>query len=280
MNKDIIVITHKNCPDGFGAAWVAWTIFKNKAIYIAEHPGQKSLSYTDNLKGKNVYIFDISFPSEYIQLLQGITKKLIVIDHHPGSSYLKTSKTYIYNHKRSAAYLCWVFFYPTKQIPTFIKLISDNDTGVWKLKYSKEFSLYMKNRLQLKLNKITFNKATLLIKKENLKKAIDIGRVYLEYQNKIIHSIMKIMEPRKWKTYNIMIGNANIPQFGGLIATKLSLLPSIDIGIVYRVVGKKKYLYTMRSSNKKINLNKIACLYKGGGHIGAASFIGPDNVFD
>ena len=33
MNKKIVVITHKNCPDGFGSAWVAWTVFKNKAIY-------------------------------------------------------------------------------------------------------------------------------------------------------------------------------------------------------------------------------------------------------
>ena len=41
MNKKIVVITHKNCPDGFTAAWVSWTKFKNKADYIGEYPGQK-----------------------------------------------------------------------------------------------------------------------------------------------------------------------------------------------------------------------------------------------
>lgn len=279
MNKKIVVITHKNCPDGFGSAWVAWTLFKNKARYITEHPGQKTLSYTNDLKNKDVYIFDISFPAEYIYYLNKITNKLVVIDHHPDSVHLKKEKNYIYNNKYSAAYLCWKFFYPKKKMPYFIKLISDNDTGTWKLKYSKEFSLYMKNRLKLSLDEETFNKASKLINIDYLKKAVTIGYIYLEYENKIINSIMKIIKFKKWKKFNIMIGNANIPQFGGLIANKISELPNIDFGVVYRKLDKNKYLYTMRSFNKKVNLNLIAKKYGGGGHPGAASFIGPDDVF-
>lgn len=279
MNKKIVVITHKNCPDGFGAAWVAWTLFKNKATYIPEHPGQQTLSYTNDLKNKDVYILDISFPAEYIYSLNKITNKLVVIDHHPDSVHLKKDKNYIYNKKHSAAYLCWEYFYPNKNIPYFIKLISDNDTGTWELKYSKEFSLYMKNKLKLSLDEDTFNRASKLINIKYLKKAVTIGYIYLEYENNIINSIMKIIKFKKWNNFKIMIGNANIPHFGGLIATKISELPNIDFGVVYRILDTNKYLYTMRSRKKKVNLNLIAKKYGGGGHSGAASFIGPVDVF-
>ena len=77
-----------------------------------------------------------------------------------------------------------------------------------------------------------------------------------------------------------MIGNANIPYFGGLIANKISEMPNIDFGVVYRKIRNNKYLYTMRSINKNIDLNTIANKYDGSGHPGAASFIGPGDIFN
>ena len=141
MYKKTVIITHKNCPDGFTAAWVAWTIFKDKADYIGESPGEKDFTYLHKLKNKNVYIFDIFLPQELINKIKKIANKLVVIDHHPNSENLKGIH---YNEKHAAAYLCWQYFYPKKDIPAFIKLISDNDTGTWKIKYSEELSLYVK----------------------------------------------------------------------------------------------------------------------------------------
>ena len=34
LNKDIVVLYHNNCTDGFSSAWVAWKKFGNKAEYI------------------------------------------------------------------------------------------------------------------------------------------------------------------------------------------------------------------------------------------------------
>jgi uncharacterized protein len=279
MNKKIVIITHKNCPDGFISAWVAWTIFKETATYIGEHPGQNTLSYINTLKNKDVYIFDISFPVEFIKQVESIANKLTIIDHHPDSSFLTKSKNskFIFNKKYSAAYLCWQFFYPNEKIPLFIKLVSDNDTGTWKLKYSKELSKYIHHKLKPILELEHFQKASKLLKKKYLKRSIQIGKLYIDYETEIIKAVSRIATTKQWNNHSIMIANANIPKLGGTIANKFCEFPDIDIGIVYRYLSKDKVLYTMRSNNPKVDLNKIAGKYGGGGHAGAASFTSPPN---
>lgn len=274
MNKKIVVITHKNCPDGFTAAWVSWTKFKNKADYIGEYPGQKNLSYTNKLENKDVYIFDISFPLEFLQFLEKIVNKLVVIDHHPNSCCLDKfkSKDFVFDSKYSAAYLCWKYFYPKKKVPLFIQLISDNDTGTWKLQDSKELTMYMKYRIKLKLKESNFNKVKELLHKSKLNKALEIARIFREYEQELINKIAKIAVPKQWRKYKVLLANANVPQLGGKIATQLSEVPGIDIGIVYRRINDDEILFTMRSNNKKVDLNKIAKKYGSGGHPGAASF--------
>ena len=270
MSKKTVVITHKNCPDGFVAAWVAWTIFQHNAIYIGENPGQKDFSYSYKLKNKDVYIFDIYVPQELIYKLKKITRNLVIIDHHSNSENLKGI---YFNYEHSAAYLCWKYFYPTKNIPLFIKMISDNDTGQWKIKYSEELSLYVKNKIKPVLLKYNFKQVSKLTNNSFLKLAIKIGINYKEYELNLIESVAKYAKQKKYKNYSILIVESCIPSLGGKIATYLSNKPGIKIGAVYRKLAPNKYLITTRSNNKSVDLNKIANKYGGGGHKGAASFV-------
>lgn len=270
MYKKTVIITHKNCPDGFTAAWVAWTIFKDNADYIGESPGQKDFSYLHKLKNKNVYIFDIYVPQELINKIKQIANNLVVIDHHPNSENLKGIH---YNEKHSAGYLCWQYFYPKKDIPAFIKLISDNDTGTWKIKYSEELSLYVKYNVKPVLLKYNFKQLSKLTNDSDLKLAIKIGINYKEYELNLIESVAKYAKQKKYKNYSVLIVESCIPSLGGKIATYLSNKPGIKFGAVYRTLAPNKYLITTRSNNKSVDLNKIANKYGGGGHKGAASFV-------
>jgi len=280
MNKKIVIITHKNCPDGFCAAWVAWTKFKNTALYIGERPGQTNLKYFNKLKDKDVYIFDISIPHSLISDLKTIVNKLVIIDHHPDSSNLIDSKepNLIYDDKYSAAYLCWKFFYPKKKVPEFIKLISDNDTGTWKMKNSKELTSFVRYNVKTILKPSNFSKISKLLTPSFLKLGVQIGSYYAEYENQLIATIVRSATYKQWGKYKIMIINANIPTIGGKIATKLSEQPDVEIGIVYRKLDDTNTLFTMRSNKKHIDLNKIAKKFGGGGHLGAASFITSKNI--
>jgi len=78
-NKDIVVMYHGNCPDGFTAAWAAWKKFGDDVEYIPLH------RYLEipQIKNRIIYMLDYC-PNNKADLdrLQAENKKLIVIDHH------------------------------------------------------------------------------------------------------------------------------------------------------------------------------------------------------
>src|SRR3989344_3599696 len=68
ISKDIVVLYHSNCTDGFGGAWAAWKKFGDKAEYIGvihQTPVPKGL------KNKCIYSVDFTYP-------EPIVKKLIL----------------------------------------------------------------------------------------------------------------------------------------------------------------------------------------------------------
>ena len=73
-----VVIYHKNCPDGFGAAYTAWLAMGNNAAY---HP----MLYGDKLPSlparAAILIADFSLPREQMIELAKI-HQLVVLDHH------------------------------------------------------------------------------------------------------------------------------------------------------------------------------------------------------
>ena len=272
--KNIYIITHKNCPDGFSAAWVLWTKYKDDAIYTAVPAGPKEFNDYEKIKNKIVYITDVYFPLKIIEKMEKIAKKVIIIEHHP-TAYrdLKGHKNFHYNPTFSAAYLVWKFIYNKQKMPHFIKLISDNDTGTWKMKGSMELTMAIKTLISLKLKKENFDQFSKLANSSFLLKMIKIGGHYKKYRDSIIEITMKRAVIKKWDKYKIYILNANIPVLGGAIATELSKNKEVDFAIVYTYdENNKYYIITMRSSKPNVDLSKIAEKYGGGGHPGAASF--------
>ena len=158
-------------------------------------------------------------------------------------------------------------------MPEVIKIISDNDTGTWKIPHSKQFALLLKIKYDFELTDENFTIFSKLTKKNILKKNIEIGSYYREYENKIIDLIIRRSKQKMWNNYRVQIIEIDVPLLNGTIAIKLSEIPNIDIGIVYRYNRfKKVYIVTMRTERRNIHLGKIASKYGGGGHLRAASF--------
>ena len=113
--KSIVILYHKNCFDGFGAAYAAWKKFKNKADYIGvEHQAPPP----KNLKNKEVYMVDFSYPLEQ---MKQISKQAIltVIDHHiSAEASAKCGQNYLYDLNHSGAVLSWQYFHAKKSIST------------------------------------------------------------------------------------------------------------------------------------------------------------------
>ena len=130
--KDVVVIYHGDCLDGFGAAWAAWKKFGNKAEYIAA-------SHYDKLpRGKGMRAYFLDIVTEDRADLERFRKnnRVTVIDHHVSTRPITvTTEDYRYDIKHSGAVLAFRYFHPGKPVPRALKYIEDMD--LWNLALPK-----------------------------------------------------------------------------------------------------------------------------------------------
>ena len=79
LSKDIVIIYHKNCRDGFGAAYSAWKKFGDNASYI---PQADRKELPEGLTDKEIYILDFGFDLDTTKKLVEENKSVMIIDHH------------------------------------------------------------------------------------------------------------------------------------------------------------------------------------------------------
>lgn len=127
--KDIVVIYHKSCPDGFGAAWAAWKKLGDTATFI---PASYSDPIPEDIEGKEVYVVDFSYDAERLPALESKAKRLVVIDHHKGGEpHVTATKEHVFDLTHSGAYLTWQYFHPGEKVPDFIEYLSDGDINIY-----------------------------------------------------------------------------------------------------------------------------------------------------
>ncbi|MCC5612333.1 DHHA1 domain-containing protein [Nostoc sp. CHAB 5834] len=129
-----IVFYHGNCPDGFGAAYAAWLVFKNNAEYVPCGYGDVPPPVT----GRDVYILDFCFTPEVMTRIDSEASKVVLLDHHLTSqqklkSFSCRCGVIHFDLTKSGARLAWEYFHPEKEVIALIKHIEDRD--LWKWRY-------------------------------------------------------------------------------------------------------------------------------------------------
>ena len=76
-----LVIYHADCTDGFGAAFAAWLKFGDEAEYLPMNYNQP-FPYTPDLRQRDLYILDFSFPRDVMDSLFTNSKRVVWLDHH------------------------------------------------------------------------------------------------------------------------------------------------------------------------------------------------------
>jgi hypothetical protein len=124
-HKDISVLYHGGCPDGFGAAYAAWKKLGDIADYI---PVKHQEPIPEHLEGKELYLLDFCYPQEDMDHLLKNAKSLVIIDHHEGvQSLIESIPKHIYSVEHSGATLSWKYFHPDTPTPTFLQYVEDAD---------------------------------------------------------------------------------------------------------------------------------------------------------
>jgi len=81
--KNIAVLYHGGCPDGFGGAYAAWKKFGDDADYI---PMKYNWPVPEKLDGKELYFIDfdgIDAFSELIEQIRAQDKKVLIVQPSP-----------------------------------------------------------------------------------------------------------------------------------------------------------------------------------------------------
>ncbi len=270
MEKNVIIVYHAECPDGFGAAWAAWRKFGDEADYIPFYPRDKP---NDNLAGKIVYSVDFSFDIEETKSLVARTKSYTLIDHHISAEPLLSlvaQSSFDINH--SGAVLAWHFFHPDEPVPALLKHIEDNDLWRFKIPFTKEIikAIHLRKNDFMEWNKIA---ADLENEKEK-EKYINEGLILSKESDRQIEKLVENAEEVVFEGYRALMVNSpmHASAIGAALVRKMP-----PIGIIWSK-RKDKFLISLRSDGSA-NVATMAEKYGGGGHKSAAGFALTDEQF-
>lgn len=260
--KEIVVIYHGNCLDGFTSAYIAWKKFGDNANYFGVTDRQNP---PPDLEGKEVYIIDYSYPLDVMLSLQEKAKKLVVIDHHVSAENdVKSLDNYVFDNNHSGAYLAMKYFFPEME-NKLVDYVEDSDLYKFVLPNSREISKYFSLvdfdftdfvELDNNLNSIS-----------GIEKIIDYGNILLKIQTKKVEFFSERAEKVIFEGYEIYAVNATerISDIGHALAKKTDLF-----GLVYHF--EDGFWKCSLRGTGKVDVSLIAQKYGGGGHHNASGF--------
>lgn len=265
-----VVIYHKNCLDGFGAACVAHDYFKKRqqsAEFIAANHGD----LPPNCKDRDVYILDYSYKRPMLSTLCLSAESVTIIDHHTtanqdlmGLDEEHGNLHIVYDTRYSGAVLSWQFFHGEEVTPPcLLQYIQDHDLWLFKLEETKDVLAALRSY------PFDFDHWQHLIEHpEDLKNLQAEGQAINRYRQQLIEEYRENFIISEIAGYSVPV--VNCPA-----AITSELLHELAIGhpfaVGYQDLGKTRR-WSLRSCEEGINVADIATRYGGGGHRNAAGF--------
>lgn len=144
MARPIILYHGGACADGFCSAWLAWRRFKDDADYVPVNYGEPP----PDVKGRDVFILDFSYPLPAMYNLYAACQSLVVLDHHRTAAEALSifggdKATVVFDINKSGARLTWEHFNKEYPVPWLVDWTEDRDTWAWKLPRSRAISAYI-----------------------------------------------------------------------------------------------------------------------------------------
>ena len=137
------VLYHKNCEDGFGAAWIAWKAMGNQAEYIPVQYGESPPELPDRSR---VTIVDFSYPRDVTIQLKERMESLGVLDHHKTAAQDLAGLDFAtFDMQKCGAMLAWEYWFSGESAPLLLHYIQDKDLWLFQLDNSLEVSAALRS---------------------------------------------------------------------------------------------------------------------------------------
>lgn len=269
VTKNIVILYHGDCSDGFGGAWAAWKKFGAKADYV---PLFRSHPLPAGLKKKEIYFIDFT-PNRAIGIKKLIRDNVRVtcIDHHI-SAEENVALTYkpLFALKNSGAVLAWQYFHPGRKAPWLLRTIEDMD--LWKFKMPDTKAVYAFLDLYDFDFRLWDKFAEDFENPSKRRSHLEKGKLVLRYEDKAIERIIgKSAEKVLFAGYRTYAVNS--AQYASEIGNELcATFPPMAI------IWNKQPGSTAVSlrSDGTVDVAKIAARFGGGGHKASAGFNIPE----
>ena len=270
-HKNIMVIYHADCLDGFGAAWCAFKKFGNQARYI---PARFGDVFPKHHADCDVYVLDFSYAPAIILEVASTLKHLTLIDHHLtamaqfNTVCVPDNVTLQFEMAHSGCVLAWQHFFPEKEVPMILQHIQDRDLWQFKLKGTKEITTALYEQLPMSFK--AFDHLA-------LNRLFSVGKIQVAQMHNMMQRLVKMAHPINIGTQEGLAVNANaffVSDLGHLLAEKAG-----GMGMVYYYNGAKKLWNFGLRSVGDLNVGALAVEFGGGGHVNAAGFSLSNNPF-
>ena len=279
------IIYHTPCQDGYSAAFVAYYHLVLKlGLKIDLIPSHiKDEIDLERIVGKNVLMVDIVSPN--FKEIRDKASNLIILDHHKtNEANLKDIPYAYFDMNKSGVGLAWEYF-SKEPIPLFLACIQDRDIWTWKIPESRCFCAGLEALVEF--HDIEFGILTeLMMNKKKFDEIYEIGKILNQLKMKKIKSIASLEKPErnrfttyiKDRKYTFYIYNITefelVSDLGNYVATNFEC----DFVVIWKYDhNKKEYYYSLRSIPEKTDVSRIAELFGGGGHRGAAGMATKDH---
>lgn len=257
------VLYHANCPDGFGAAWAASLKLGKSAQYIPAIHGEPFPGLPTDAR---VVMLDMAYPPARHEELKCLVKSLTVVDHHKTALENLGGRPNVHiNLAHSGAVLAWKHFHPGKAVPDLLRYVEDRDLWKFELPRSREVHAALSSYDR------TFEDWS-RVAEMNMMDLAREGDGILRLQTRLSKQLAR--EAFLMKIAGVMVPVVNCTAFGSEVGEAMNLMYPDSPFSAYYFEKEGIRCWSLRSQGK-IDVEKIAKQYGGGGHPNAAGFTEP-----
>ena len=256
-----LIIYHRDCPDGFCAAFVAKKKYPNAELfgctYGEEPPFNKLVG-----KSLDVLVVDFSWKREETCAIAELTHSIKILDHHKTAEKELAGLDFVtFDMKRSGATLTWDTLFPGQPRPWYVNYCEDRDLWNWKLPESKEVSGYV-----MALPHTIAAWSTL--DSFSAQEAAASGRAIRLHIDHYIEKVVAQKQFGKLAGHTVAIVNAAYPNISDVGNV---LCGDAEIGAGWFERGDGMIQFSLRSVGD-LDVSAIAKKFGGGGHKNASGF--------
>lgn len=268
------ILYHSPCPDGFCAAYCAWTLLGETAQYIPYDHDQRPDPAV--CAGAFVVQCDCCYKRADLLLAIGQSKGFIVLDHH------KTARADCgdipqcsFDLTRSGAGMAWDFFHPGEPMPLLVACVQDRDLHLFNRAQTPSFCAHLDI---LPMDFQTWDQVAHMGIKETetfLAQGLDMLREFDAQARAMVAQAL----PCLFFGHRAWLLNAPY-RFASRCAALLCEQPGSAMAVIWSSRNLSKVRLSLRSANAEhCDVSTIAVELGGGGHPGSSgAFISIDSL--